>query len=709
MPHIKTSCHFLKVFICITCLCIGYSLRAQRVDIKLSASDIPIFQKKHQEAKLKENKVVQFNGTYYWCDLYEIDSIVDNCRGWATLYKIKTDPLDNFILETPLSINKETPEDTADNYLRNNGYYNYKSIPKGGGGIITANYAIEASKLYSINFDFLYANSTNATRNYLKVFKKSPDNFKLQIDSTSKISLLITTLLSGKANSYNLDSCLIISDKRIDLLHNTIDSIIINNSYIYNLGLDYDTINGPFEIINSTLNSIRLSSVLFKSYVNFDSYFLPGKSRHATIYMCQFRKHCLLKQSVFNNFVTPPFNYYTNSSILCQYSQFDSNFIIFSYNSLRFKENRFNGLFEIYSFGDTLTGFQFHDYFSKFYGPVLIDRRCMNYCSFDNSSFSGLFTTTSNFSYPFSIPSQDLDGTIWTISLALPDSNYINQYDLHQLAKSFFAKKTKLIVNPNEPFNIYNLSLYSFNDIDILFKSRGLTDSEYINLANDVNTQSFWRLKRTWMFTDTVNEDLYRSGSAFIGALQDYISKSPSIDIDLKNNVLDKVHYWKALLEMDNLYAQHHYREWLLNWIPKLTANFGYEGVWVFVFSTIFFVVIISIMFFISGRQKVSNYISVRGEITEDFETQFAYMSDYPIIPKGSLNYFKIGIRQWASCFWLAAFIFVNPKFPIKFFHIRGWLFMWMFICWLIGIMMLLIFFIYIAAKASFIRTILSL
>ena len=693
-----------KILACICCLAFVSGAWAELKDIKLSAADIPAFKKKHPEAKLKQTKAVNFNGTVYWAEVYTIDTLDNFCKGWINLQMIITNEPEDLSLLNPLRVkNKITPE-RVNRYMQQNNYYgDYLNTAP---GVVQFSPLPDPSKISYVNFNFYRDYEKNRTDS---IFEQSGGDLKFETYEEVNDSLLLVEIPMGKFNSLECQGCYITAGGKS--YNNSTQraftrSIRIFHSWVKDFRLEKDTISGDVEIENSTVNFIGLNSSKVEGNFKIEKFhadhsdgplLLAGQETPVfSLFVAtqtSFLNNCILEQE--GDWSLYEKNDLKYRAIRISSSVFIGAFRISTQIAIESESNQFSNIFQLENAADTLSGFYLHALHSKFTGAVIINRRFMNYTAFTNSTFSGLFTVD--------------EPLLSSFTVERPDSNYIKAHKLDQLANCSFNKNTKLLVNPGEEFKAFQLQLYNIDNIDLLFKNGPLPDSVYLKLAEEARKQNTPMFRCQWLFADSANDDLSRNANAYIGAMQEYVAKNPTTDIDLKSNVLDKVHYWKDLLQMDNLYVQHHYLNWALYQIPKITANFGYNGSWFFVGASFIIVFVLSILFFVSGRQKVVNYVALGGDIKEDFETQFGFVNQNPVIPQGVKYDVQLAFRQWVSCFWLCAFIFVNPKFPLKFFYIRGWLFAWMCVCWFFGLVMLLILLIFIAAKASFIRTLLAL
>jgi hypothetical protein len=134
----------------------------------------------------------------------------------------------------------------------------------------------------------------------------------------------------------------------------------------------------------------------------------------------------------------------------------------------------------------------------------------------------------------------------------------------------------------------------------------------------------------------------------------------------------NKENFWRSIGSA-NRYLKFYFLE--------LTVQNGYNGEGTFFSISLFIFLFFSLIYFSFHRRDVVNFVIVNYE-------------NAPAVEKArptAINYCR--------CFWVSCVILINPKFPATFFKEKPRLFALFTIQWVIGLIMVILFLVYIASK----------
>lgn len=200
--------------------------------------------------------------------------------------------------------------------------------------------------------------------------------------------------------------------------------------------------------------------------------------------------------------------------------------------------------------------------------------------------------------------------------------------------------------------------------------------------------------------------DFYTAIQQNIGRLKLYVNEYKTADKNQRDDVLAWLNY------QAEKYRRDYYRDklaedgnaWKLFWsyVLEFLVRNGYHGEWIFVSRALFIIVFFALLYIAFFRQAIDTYVakeeffdpkspgSIRLKKKEPESAIKSTMSDT--------------VLSLSRSIWFSFVVFVNPKFPSKYFKFYKSLLFVVIIEWSIGLFMLVIFAYFIASKFPFIK-----
>ncbi|SEL62851.1 hypothetical protein SAMN04488505_102713 [Chitinophaga rupis] len=135
------------------------------------------------------------------------------------------------------------------------------------------------------------------------------------------------------------------------------------------------------------------------------------------------------------------------------------------------------------------------------------------------------------------------------------------------------------------------------------------------------------------------------------------------------------------------------------NFLEYLVGN-GYHGEASFFPSALLFILLFTILYNIWFVRDVQAYILKINEKSGHNEPA--------VISKEKKTALDAAVT-FAQCFWMSVIVFLNPRFPAAYFRFRNSFMIVVVIEWLIGLVMIILFLIFIASKYAFVKTLLGI
>jgi len=189
----------------------------------------------------------------------------------------------------------------------------------------------------------------------------------------------------------------------------------------------------------------------------------------------------------------------------------------------------------------------------------------------------------------------------------------------------------------------------------------------------------------------------FNEGSAYIDKqrlLNDvikYVNELTTANRKLRDDVLDRLDYQLTKLEMEHGNILNRARIYFF----ELIAKNGYRGTWNFVITVLSLVLLFTIVYYRRFQDEIDRYIyNVRpyGKNTED-----------------KLPHIGGKVLQFLRNVWFSLFIFITFKFNRSYFHFPKGLQATVVTEWVVGLIMLIIYFFHFSSKYAFIKALLGI
>jgi hypothetical protein len=189
---------------------------------------------------------------------------------------------------------------------------------------------------------------------------------------------------------------------------------------------------------------------------------------------------------------------------------------------------------------------------------------------------------------------------------------------------------------------------------------------------------------------DQVLQDAYMS-------LLEYALSYKTDDQGLKSEVAEEIKYQAEKTHTNFLrFCDKEGWEVKSHDMLAIIVNNGRNGGGNFLICSSILILFFSVFYFGAFRTEISNYILNKSEPTPANQ-----LSLFPVVEK-RYKYFL----EFSRALWFSVVVFVSPRFDPKFFNLDKRLQILVMIEWVIGILMVIIFVVYIASKYPFLKMI---
>jgi hypothetical protein len=183
--------------------------------------------------------------------------------------------------------------------------------------------------------------------------------------------------------------------------------------------------------------------------------------------------------------------------------------------------------------------------------------------------------------------------------------------------------------------------------------------------------------------------------------VQDYFFKtiqfyedSTQLDESRKKDLIERLNYQKTLYKEKKISAEPFSFGQITRLIGmkllKYTVNYGYHGEKAFAITLVIFILIWGLVYHIYFGEEVEKYlVSLNAESSFDNK---------------ALGEIKSEWKRFLMCCWFSFIVFANPKFPSSYFMFTRKLFKWLWREWLFGLVLFVLFIVYVASKYNFIQ-----
>jgi hypothetical protein len=192
----------------------------------------------------------------------------------------------------------------------------------------------------------------------------------------------------------------------------------------------------------------------------------------------------------------------------------------------------------------------------------------------------------------------------------------------------------------------------------------------------------------------------------------------------VKNLCATKIHNDKPALDEANIHLDHQKTMYRMEYLKdnptffnllaylgyqllEWTVGNGYHGETRFALFSLTLIVIFAFFYYWRYRKDILYYIDHtrnKGE-TIDMPPARRYRSHFRQRPGSQTTAFV----TFAKCFWFSFVIFINPRFPPSYFKFGNGFLVFLLTEWLIGVVMIILFLIFIASQYSFVKSIIGL
>jgi hypothetical protein len=353
-------------------------------------------------------------------------------------------------------------------------------------------------------------------------------------------------------------------------------------------------------------------------------------------------------------------------------------------------------------------GLNYNIFGSEFNGNLILYRESRNAkMTFSRSQVHGL-ATMDNWGYDYDIPG--LDSTIhFTLWNSLFERLLIkDKIRGMSISKVNVQKELNISTIEWEP-KIYGIShglkniftkesavLTLTPDQDIGETEIGLDALQHITLNYSNPPMLFHN-----------EDDYYATVQQNIDRLKQYVNEYKTANKSQKDDVLAWLDY-QAEKYRREYYRKHLFEDgntgklFVSNFLEFFVRN-GYHGEWVFLSRALFLITLFMLIYVGFFRKTIDAYVT-----KEEFFDPNAHPSQRlkPLPPekpvKVSISDYMLSITRGM---WFSFVVFVNPKFPSKYFKFHKPLLFVIIIEWSIGLFMLILFAFFIASKFPFIKT----
>jgi hypothetical protein len=234
-------------------------------------------------------------------------------------------------------------------------------------------------------------------------------------------------------------------------------------------------------------------------------------------------------------------------------------------------------------------------------------------------------------------------------------------------------------------------------------------DSSWITVNQYSHPESF-RLPVSTLKNASID---FRDGNAAVGdplhfehlqnlfqSLRDEVSGREISDVTRKNDVIDWIDYQldfhrrQYLRHKEDKKLSERFELFWLNFV-EATVRSGYKGearfcAWLF--SLVFLFALVYLVFF---RRTIYEYVTHEAIIEErQLQIQFPHRKKWGEV---MIDLFR--------CLWFSFVLFITPRFHSKYFRFHRKLLAVMIVEWTIGLLLMIIFVVYIASKYPFVKT----
>jgi hypothetical protein len=186
----------------------------------------------------------------------------------------------------------------------------------------------------------------------------------------------------------------------------------------------------------------------------------------------------------------------------------------------------------------------------------------------------------------------------------------------------------------------------------------------------------------------------------YYGSLKEQATSYYSKQDAVTEKLAQKYDHDKMRYQMEYDWHAGNYLSYFGTAIPEFFVKNGYEGEKRFFTLTVLVVLLFALLFFFFCKKEMVTYFE--GESgSEDSEKVAA-----PAQGTGKSN---ITFKTYFKGLWLSTIVLISPHFPKRYFKINGIMFGFVIIEWLLGLLMIVLFFVYIAGHYPIVKTLVGI
>jgi len=241
----------------------------------------------------------------------------------------------------------------------------------------------------------------------------------------------------------------------------------------------------------------------------------------------------------------------------------------------------------------------------------------------------------------------------------LIDAYYVSG-DTTERFEDFFYRDFDITFNKPSIYQILNTE-YSF-----LYPS-GVEQLIFVHQGHEMTYQNYLSIQRQY------------------DRLKEYVRNMSGVDQSLKDKAIDWILYQEQVLLVyyltDNMSVSNFFQLIGLGFL-YVTVNFGYNGEWNFIGCCLIVIFLFAWKYYRRYKKEVHYSIT---EAKED-------------------NYYFTRSFEFFKCLWFSTMIFISIKIDKKYFHFNNAFLKIVLFEWFLGLLLFIIFFVYVASRYPFVK-----
>ena len=188
----------------------------------------------------------------------------------------------------------------------------------------------------------------------------------------------------------------------------------------------------------------------------------------------------------------------------------------------------------------------------------------------------------------------------------------------------------------------------------------------------------------------------------YYGSLKEQAKAFYSKQEGMYDKLAPKYEHEKILYEMRYYWHNHKWGKYFAIAIPEFFVKNGYNGEGQFFMLTVFAVLLFAFLFFFFCKREMVAYFN-------DGDASLAATDDGTDSPPDDKKKNNISFKTYFKGLWLSSIVLISPHFPRKYFKVKGIMFAFMILEWGLGLLMIILFFVYIAGHYPIVKTLIGI